>query len=142
MPLRVAQRLVVDSHRQRAATHGPRVHDIDDVAATRLWVDRLAYQMEAAHLHGVAGLLEHLPGTRLEHRFAGVEPAAGDKPVRAAALLMTDEQYLPIAPDEHPDADPDRAIAHPGIIGPIGTGGRRRIETQARSWCLTRTSVP
>ena len=82
-------------------------------------VDRLADQQKTADLDVVAGLLEKLPRSRRDHGLADVDPATGHEPVRAAALLVPDQEHLSVAPDQHAGANPDGALAHPGIIRPV-----------------------
>ena len=90
----VAERLVVLADGERAASNGPRVDGVDDVAAPGLGVDRLADEQETADLDVVPGLLEELSRGRRNHRLAGIDAATGDEPVRAAALLVPDEEHL------------------------------------------------
>src|SRR4029077_8371102 len=60
LPPRIAERLVVLAHGERAASNGPRVDGVDDVATPGLGVDRLADEQETSDLDVVPGLLEQL----------------------------------------------------------------------------------
>ena len=76
-------------------------------------------QEQRPHLDCVAGLLEHLARAGLDHRLAGVDPAARDEPVGVAALLVADQEHLAVAPDEDCRPGSGWRARSPRIIGPV-----------------------